>query len=253
MYRNEREREILKHLSSEGYLTVKQLSKLLYTSESSIRRDLTSLEKQGAITRSYGGAELVKNSSQIIPFSTRAYCNVSAKKAMARKASHLIQDGDIIFLDQSSTAFFVAYELVKKSKITVVTNNIEIIALLSKTDIEVVSAGGILSKSNRNCLIGNDAQRVFAEMHADILFFSAKALSGDGIIYDCNREEICIRNVMLANSEKKVFLCDSEKFDKLSGYKQCTLKDIDYLITETDAADKIDKIKGASQVIYSPI
>ena len=73
MYKNEREHEILKLLSSEGYLTVRQLSKLLYTSESSVRRDLASLENQGMVIRSYGGVELVKNSSQIIPFSTRAH------------------------------------------------------------------------------------------------------------------------------------------------------------------------------------
>lgn len=251
MYRNEREREILKLLSSESYLTVKQISEQLYTSESSIRRDLISLEKQGAITRSYGGAELVKNSSQIIPFSARAHYNVSAKRAMARKASQLIQDGDIVFLDQSSSAFFVTYELLKKSKITVVTNNIEIIAFLSQSDIEVVSAGGLLSKSNRNCLIGNDAQRFFSEIHADILFFSSKALAWDGTIYDCNREEICIRKVMMDNAEKKVFLCDSEKFGKFSGYKQCTLKDINYLVTETSDFEKINRIKAASEVIYS--
>lgn len=251
MYRSEREREILKLLSSEGYLTVKQMSEQLYISESSIRRDLITLEKQGEIIRSYGGAELVKNSSQIIPFSTRAHHNVSAKQAMARKAGRLIHDGDIVFLDQSSSAFFVAYELLKKSNITVVTNNIEIIAFLSQSDIEVVSAGGILSRSNRNCFLGYDAQRFFAEMHADILFFSSKALAKDGTIYDCNREEICIRKVMMENAEKKVFLCDTEKFDKIAGYKQCMLEDIDYLITETEDTEVINRIQNATQIIYS--
>ena len=80
MYRNEREHEIIKILSTEKYVTVKQLSTLLYTSESSIRRDLTSLENQGMVARSYGGVELVKNTSQILPFSTRAHHNIAAKK-----------------------------------------------------------------------------------------------------------------------------------------------------------------------------
>lgn len=251
MYKNEREHEIIKILSGEGYATVRQLSELLYTSESSIRRDLASLEKQGAVSRSYGGVELVKNDSNVIPFSTRAHHNISAKKIMAQKSSHLIHDGDIVFLDQSSSAFFVAHELLGKAKITVVTNNIEIVSFLSQTDVEVISSGGRLYKSNRNCLVGDDAHHIFSEVHANILFFSAKALSAEGIIYDCTREEVCIRNTMLANAEKKVFLCDSEKFGKLSGYRQCSLQEIDYIITENNACDRIGQVNGAKEILYA--
>lgn len=236
MYRNEREQEILKLLSSEGYITVKQLSRLLYTSESSVRRDLAILEKQGLVARSYGGVELCKNSSMVIPFSTRAHHNIHAKKIMAQKANHLIHEGDIVFLDQSSSAFFVAHEVLKKSNITVVTNNIEIISFLSQSEIDIISSGGRLSKSNRNCLMGDDAHQIFEQIHADIAFFSTKALSSEGILFDCVREEVCIRNTMLAHARKKVFLCDSEKLNQLSGYKQCCLKDIDYLITEQAAS-----------------
>ena len=237
MYRNERENEILKLLSSEGYVTVKQLSQLLYTSESSIRRDLTSLEKQGLVSRSYGGVSLEKNSSQVIPFSTRAHHNIAAKKVMAKKAVSLIHDGDILFLDQSSSAFFLAQELLKHAGITVVTNNIEIISFLSQSEVEVISCGGRLSKENRNCLLGSDAHGIFEEIHANTFFFSAKALSLDGVIYDCVREEVCIRNTMFANADRRVFLCDTEKVGHFAGYRQCSLQEIDVMITQDkDAA-----------------
>ena len=249
MYKNERENEIMKILTTENYVTVKQLSEWLYTSESSIRRDLTSLENQGMVTRSYGGVELVKNSSDIIPFSTRAHHNIAAKKVMARKACRLIHDGDIVFLDQSSSAFYVAYELLNKKKVTVVTNNIEIISLLSQYDVEVISCGGRLSKANRNCLLGDDAHRIFDQIHADILFFSAKSLSEDCVIYDCVRDEVCIRNTMLANAEKKVFLCDSEKFNRFSGYKQCSLEDVDCIITEKDVSDIPENIVNLKKLV----
>jgi len=232
MYKNERELEILKALSREGYITVKQLSLQLYTSESSVRRDLAALEKRGIVKRSYGGVELNKNSSQVVPFSSRAHHNIHAKKIIAQKAIQLVKDGDIVFLDQSSSAFYVANELLKKSQITVVTNNIEIISLLSQSDIEVISSGGHLSKTNRVCLVGEDARKIFTEIHADIVFFSAKALATDGTIYDCVREEVCIRNTMLRNAAKKVFLCDSEKYGKTAGFRQCSVQDIDIVINE---------------------
>ena len=69
-----------------------------------------------------------------------------------------------------------------------------------------------------------------------IAFFSAKSLSNDGIISDCSREEVTVRNSMLKNSAKKIFLCDSEKFGTRSTYKQCSLSEIDYLISENENA-----------------
>ncbi len=239
MYQNERELEIQKILSREDYVTVKQLSQWLYTSESSIRRDLASLERRGLVKRSYGGVELVKSSTQVLPFSARAHYNIPAKKIMARKAAALVHEGDIVFLDQSSSAFFVAGELQRRGDITVVTNNVEIISLLSQSEMEVVSCGGFLSKTNRNCLVGDDAHRIFRETRADILFFSSKALSPEGIIYDCYRDEVCVRNTMLEHTAKKVFLCASEKFGSYAGYRQGSLEDVDLLITEKDNRESL--------------
>lgn len=250
MYQNEREHEIIKILVRENYATVKQLSEQLFTSESSVRRDLKALEKQGMVKRSYGGAELAKSTSQILPFSTRAHRNVSAKKIMAKKAVHFVKEGDIVFLDQSSSSYYVAVELMKIPGVTVVTNNIEILTLLSQSDMQVISSGGHLSKSNRNCLIGTDAQRIFTEICGKWLFFSAKAMSRDGIIYDCDREEICLRNKMIENAEKKIFLCSSEKYGQTSGYRQCTVKDIDYIVTETQDKEKFKDLDGYKNMIH---
>ena len=237
MYQNERELEIRKILLQKGYASVQELSQWLYTSPSSVRRDLASLEKQGLVKRSYGGAEPVKNSSQILPFSTRAHQHIPAKKAMARKAAKMVPDGAIVFLDQSSSAFFVACELQGRADLTVVTNNVEILSLLGQSKLEVIACGGRLSRSNRNCLLGSDAHSAFSQIHADIAFFSARALSSDGVIWDCDREEVCLRQSMLQNASKRVFLCASEKFPLQAGYRQCTLEDVDYVITETENAD----------------
>ena len=232
MYQNEREQEIRKLLTQKGYASVQELSQWLYASPSSIRRDLAMLEKQGLVKRSYGGAELVKSNSQILPFSTRAHQNISAKKAIARKAAQMVDEGNILFLDQSSSAFFVACELQGRSDLTVLTNNVEILSLLSQSKMEVLFCGGRLSHNNRNCLVGSDAQRAFAQMRADILFFSSKALSRDGVIWDCDREEVCLRQTMMQHAQQKVFLCAAEKFGQQAPYRQCGLSEIDCMITE---------------------
>ena len=232
MLKNEREQEILNALRGAGYVSVHKLSQSLYTSESTVRRALANLEEKGLVKRTYGGAEILENHSHAASFGARAYHNVDQKRDIARKAAQLVNDGSIVYLDQSSTAFYLANELMNKRNLTVMTNNIEILSLLARTDFTVFSSGGRLSESNRMCLVDTEAERSFDGVYADYAFFSAKSLSEDGVISDCLREEISVRNAMLRNASMKVFLCDSKKFGTRSGYRQCSLLDLDYLISE---------------------
>jgi DNA-binding transcriptional ArsR family regulator len=178
MLNKEREQEIMSILkTTNSFVSVKQLCDTLFASESSVRRDLKSLEDRGLVKRSYGGASLVTNYSNIVTFNHRTRQNITAKRDIAKKAASLIKDSNIIFLDQSSTAFYMANELINRSSITVVTNNVEIMMLLSNSGIKLISSGGILSDENRNCLIGGDAQRTFENVFAD----NAYILEDEGI------------------------------------------------------------------------
>ena len=239
MLKNERQREIVNLLKlNEGLMTVTELSRTLYASESSIRRDLSALEERGVIRRTHGGAELVTNFSNAIAFNKRAHHNMAAKKAIAKKAATLISDDDVIFLDQSSTAYYLANEILDKKSITVITNNIEIVSLLSNTRIKTVCSGGVLGSDNRTCLLGSAAEKTFEDIYADLVFFSTKSLTSEGVIFDCDRDEVFVRKAMLENANEKVFLCDSEKIDSFSAFKQCTLDTVDYLVCENKKAEK---------------
>ena len=250
MLKNIREREILNIMKARGgFVTVTELCAVLYASQSSIRRDLTSLEGKGAVKRTYGGAELVTNFSNVIAFGKRVHHNIDAKKAIAKKAAALAGDNSIIFLDQSSTAFYLASELLLKKNITVVTNNIEILSLLSSSKIRTVCCGGQLSHENRSCLVGTDAQSTFGKIYADTVFFSTKSLSADGTISDCDIEEVAVRSAMLANADKKIFLCDSEKFPSRSPYTQFNIKDVDYFVCENDKAKSFSALSKSLKIL----
>ena len=115
MLKNEREREIVRFMKeNDGFVKVSELCEKLYASQSSIRRDLTALEGRGIIKRSYGGAELVTNYSNVVEFGKRSNHNIQAKKIIAKKAVGMVQEGNVIFLDQSSTSFYLAAELMNK-------------------------------------------------------------------------------------------------------------------------------------------
>lgn len=232
MIKNERQREIISILKSEGFCSVNNLCDKLFASKASIRRDLTELENQGIVKRSYGGAELITSSTSVVPFYARAYNYADKKQIIAKKAATLISEGSVIFLDQSSTSLFVAREILEKKNITVVTNNLEIINTLADSNIRVICSGGELSVDNRACFVGTSACETFEGIYADIMFFSTKSLTVSGVMTDCTQREVFVRNSMLKNAALKVFLCNTEKISTNSPYKQCTLKDVDYLITE---------------------
>ena len=234
MIKKERQERILELLNRKEFVTVAEISETLFISPSSVRRDLSELERKHILKRSYGGARLITAKSNVVSFGARSYDFVEAKQAIAAKAARLVKEGNVVFLDQSSTCYFLAMELTKFQNLTVVTNNLEILTLLSHTELTVIATGGIISRENRNCLLGGGAQRSFSEINADIMFFSANAITETGIITDCTQEEIFLRHAMLEHATRKVFLCDSSKLGKQAPYVQCDLHRVDALVTEAD-------------------
>lgn len=250
MLQKEREQQIMSILKKmEGFVSVKQLCGMLFASESSIRRDLKALEQQGLVKRSYGGVVPVVSVSNIVTFNHRTRQNASAKRQIAQKAAAMIGDGSVLFLDQSSTAFYLAEAIAERNSLTVVTNNIEIMMLLSGTGIHLISSGGYLSRENRNCLVGEAARQTFENIYADYVFFSVKAVSSDGAVTDCSGEEVAIRNTMLRNGAKKILLCDSSKFGSKAVFKQCSLEDVDLLISEGDRAQYFAAFSGRVKLV----
>lgn len=238
MRKTERGQELLALLRETGGASVGDLSSRLFASASTVRRTLSELESQGLIRRTHGGAELLESHTRVAAFAGRMQQNAAAKREIARKAAALVPDGSVVILDQSSTAYCLAEELMKKSDLTVATNNLEIAGLLSQTSFAVFLSGGHLCPDARNCLIGDDAQRLFREINADFTFFSARSLSEGGVASDCNRDEIFVRRAMLENAARRVFLCDSSKFGSRSPFRQCSLSELDALVSEGDSASR---------------
>ena len=119
---SKRQEQILELLNKNGFMTVENLSKLTYTSASSIRRDLTKLQNIHFIKRTHGGANIL-NANQVAPLQNRLSQNTAAKRKIAKKAETLIYDGQIIMLDGSSTAGFLIPHIAKHKDIILFTNN----------------------------------------------------------------------------------------------------------------------------------
>ena len=114
----ERKNKILGRLREEKSVLVGELAKEFGVSEETIRRDLDKLEKESGVIKTYGGALLRDGTERELPYVERRKINVEAKKAIAALAARLVQDGDSLILDASSTAVFIARALKSKKNIT---------------------------------------------------------------------------------------------------------------------------------------
>ena len=139
----ERQDEILAILQKNNSATVEELSNELYVSGATIRRDLREMEKQGLIKRSHGGAMLYKSSAEDSAFALREQENTGAKKIIANLATRLVSNGNILFLDSSSTVGFLIPQLNSFDSLSVTTTGLRNALLLSQTEhIKIYIAGG---------------------------------------------------------------------------------------------------------------
>ena len=234
MYKCEREDEIMALLGSTEYATVEYLVKKINISASSIRRDLKNLEERGLVVRSYGGVRLSDTMGKHIPFSLRSHENSTQKKQIAKAAIKLLHQGETIFIDGSSSAYFVSELLPSLGGVTVITNSVDVMSLLSRYEVKAYCTGGVISGDNRAVLVGGYTQDFLKSIRADTVLFSVQGIDTAGRFFDCYSEEVAVRNIMLKNAKRKILLCDSSKWGRSSIFYQGSMKDIDYLVTDKD-------------------
>ena len=230
----ERQKRILEILSIEGAVMVSKLSAELGVTEETVRRDLEKLEAKELLRRTHGGALPMDEGSYEYSLEKRKGLNVEAKQAMARKAAQYIATGDTIFLDASTTTFYLAKEIKSMKNVTIITNSIRVINELCGIEgIKVIAVGGIVSKNQS--LIGAMTENYITDNYfADKMFFSSKGIGDNSIILESNDQECFIKQSMLKNSKVHFYLCDKSKIGRV-GYMRLTGFDtIDHLITDAE-------------------
>ena len=154
----ERKNEILDKLRAEQRVLVSDLAEYYNVTEETIRRDLDKLEKEGYATKTYGGAILGNSTKTDLSYTIRNKTNVEAKNQIAALASRLIEDGDHLMLDDSSTSLYLAKKLKEKKNLTVITNSVELVVELNGIDgWTIILTGGRL-KPDSLALVGDSSK-----------------------------------------------------------------------------------------------
>jgi len=230
----ERRNLILEKLQDEKTVIVSELSTLFDVSEETIRRDLDKFEKEGLCKKSYGGAILNDNSGVEMPFTVRRKKNMEGKQIIADLISEMIENGDHIMVDPSTTALSIVNALQEKEKheLTLITNSIEVLLEAAEdNDWEVISTGGYL-RGKYLALVGPRAIDGIRTMNADKVIISCKGIDMEKGITDANELFSQVKQTMLDSGAEKILAVDSSKFDNVAFSYICDPIDVDIVITD---------------------
>lgn len=234
----ERRTLILEKLIDEKRVVVSELGELFGVSEETIRRDLDKLGKEGMAIKSYGGAVLNENNNIDIPFNVRKKKNMPGKQKIASIIAALIEDGDHIILDPSTTAVSIVKSLQDKERLTIITNSIEVLVELADTNgWDIISTGGTL-KENYLALVGPRAMEEIASYHADKVILSCKGIDMQKGITDANDLFSQVKQTMLRSAKEKILAVDCTKFGRIAFSRICQFDEIDLVVTDVKPSDE---------------
>lgn len=227
-----RRTKILEKLESDGQVNVTELSNQFNVSEVTIRNDFLQLEKKNMLIRARGGAIKVSRVGVDFELSKKQKINLDLKKKIGKVGAELVNDGDTIIIDSGTTTQEMVKNLHPDSKLTVITNALNIANnLVYNNNIQVIMPGGFLRKDALS-MIGSPAEKALRDYLCDKLFLGVDGLDFDFGISTPNIEEAHLNRIMIEISRQVIVLADSSKVKKRSLGVICPLSKVDILITD---------------------
>ena len=229
----DRQTKILELLTANPDLTVRDLYSRLFVSEPTIRRDFTELAERGLLRKVHGGAIVRAGAAdREIPFLLRENERSSVKSEIGRRASEYVEDGMVLMLDGSTSAYHLVPYLSRFKDLLVVTSGAKTAVSLAEANIRTFCTGGQMIIHSFS-YIGEQAEQFVRHINADLLFFSCNGLTEDGQMTERKLEEASMRRVMFERCRKKILLLDSSKFGKTAFYNMGSVSELDAIVSET--------------------
>ncbi|MCB0155708.1 MAG: DeoR/GlpR transcriptional regulator [Anaerolineae bacterium] len=228
----DRQMKILNYLSRHESAEVQQLSDLLRTSPSTIRRELKIMEENGLLVRRHGNAQLHVPIRYELPFEKRATHEAEAKRKIASQARQLIQPGQVIGLSGGTTTTELARQLRMMENITIVTSALNIaLELQGQLSKRVMVTGGILNQESYE-LAGDQAVQSLRNVHLDMVFHGASGIDADFGLSLADEPDAVVGRAFKEATDQLIILADHSKIGHKTFARFCGLSEIDRLITD---------------------
>ncbi|MEH0166816.1 DeoR family transcriptional regulator [Paucibacter sp. JuS9] len=230
---SQRREQILQMLVKQGNVQVSDLVPQLGVSAVTIRTDLSALESQGLVTRSYGGATLTRTPPPEQNIRQKDALNATAKECIGTAAAALVEPGDNIIIDSGTTTMPLARHIRELSRVTVMTNGLNIAwELADAPGVELMLTGGLLRKQSLS-IQGAQAEACLNVYNFDKLFLGVDGFDLQFGITTHHEAEASLNHKMVERAKKVIVLTDSSKFGRVSLHRIVLLDRIHTVITDS--------------------
>lgn len=228
----ERRAKILEKLREQGIVRVDELSDSLNVSVITIRRDLTTLEGEGLLERTHGGAISTNLQVKEPTYSDKDRLNVPLKTSIAGKTASLIEEGETVFINSGSTTSLVLRSLAAIPGLTIITNNVGALSGIEiRPDSELIVTGGTL-RHGTSCLVGEEVLNRLDKVHPTTSVIGVDGISFKKGLTSHNTHEAAVSRKMMEQTRGRIIVAaDSSKLGTLSQHYIGDLSEIDILVT----------------------
>ena len=232
---SERMEHVLRLLETRDYVQVAELSQAFAVSEVTVRSDLTELARQGLVARIRGGVRALQHGQSEVGFDLRLRLEVDRKRAIARAAAAMVNEGEAVALDASTTAYYLALELRSKRELVVITNGLLVAtALADAPGITVLVTGGMLRLSAMS-VVGDFGADVLRTTRINKGFLGARGLSLSRGLMDLNPDEVRIKQEMADACEQVYGIFDGTKWHRSALLAFISVEELAGIITDSSA------------------
>lgn len=247
MYQEQRLEKILELLEERKQLSAKEMVDYFKVSKDTIRRDFALLSQRQLVRRTHGGL-LPLNKEPGPSYLDRSQKANKEKTAMAQKALQWIQNGQVIFLDASTSITLLAGLL--DGDLTVYSHSLDnAIQLSSHSQVDFHLLGGKFYPKNRFYYAADQAQ-ILDNLRFDVAFFGAGSLANGEVTFE-DAEDVAVKSLVFERSRTKILIAESSKWTKNGNYYLARLKQFDYWITDQKpSAEILKQVGNETTILY---
>ena len=239
----ERHEQIIQLILEQQNVTVNELSERFFVSPVTIRSDLNQLAEMGKVIRTHGGARLGdERTRQEYSITTQQRMNAAEKQAIGKLAASLVQSGESILLDASTTALAVGQAFKQRTdlhNVTVITTGIwTALEMLGSAHLEVVLTGGRVRNSTGS-IAGSIANDVLSRFHFHKAFLGAWGISLDGGLMDAPLIEVEIKQTVIPRCQEVIAVVDGSKIGRHSLATIAPLTAVSRIVTDDSVSSQL--------------
>ena len=245
---NPRQVHLLDFVRRHGSVTVEQLADTLGVTLQTVRRDVQRLAEADLLTRFHGGVRVPSSTVENIAHQQRENLNAAGKTAIARAVARQVPNDCSLILNIGTTTEAIARALMNHTGLRVITNNLNVAAILSSNArCEVIVAGGVVRSRDRG-IVGEPAIDFIRQFKVDIAVIGISGIEADGSLRDFDYREVKVGQTIIEHSREVWLAADKSKFNRPAMVELARLSQIDRLFTDAPPPDPFPALLAEAQV-----